>query len=709
MRLKLILFFVILFNPKSFCQNVDSLFNPQNNINDTTRISLSLKAARQYRAKNHSTGIEICEKAIALSRKINNKIFLARSLNEAAFIAYRDEDFTSSKKYLRQVFEMENTPVFSRERANAYYTLGSIHYETGNYSDALSDIKNALALIDKKNDAAFTANLLTVLGRISRSMEQTDDALKYMTEAIGYFRQAGDSNSVASAYNTIGITYYNLKKFDEALAYLFSSLKLKKQFSKDNEHLSNAYHNISNVYRDLNDFSNAEKYLDSAFLIAGNNASPHLLNQLNRSKAKLYLTSGRIPEAISLLENVLLYCERENNYKLMESVLINLCQAYQKQVSAPGISDSSKLFYSQKALERCNKSKAIQDSVRNAENFKNIKELNVKYETEKKEKEIVKLNFDKQQKEISLQQNKLALTQAELDNKDKQQQLEISEASRRLNELELREAENKNKILLLQKQKEAEQSRAEIQRKSFLNYIFGGGIAALAIILFFAIGFFRQKQKFEKQKAIEQTRSSIAGDLHDDIGATLSSINIYSKLAKEKFDNDAGHVKSLLQKINDTSQEMMNNMSDMVWAIKPDNDAAENLSLKIKSFAREILSPKEIYYKIESNENGADKISMEARRNIFLIAKEAINNIAKYSEAKNVSIKLQTQNGHLNLEIEDDGVGFSSLPSGEGRGGAGIGNMKQRTEQLRGKFHIESAKGNGTKIKSVFDLDKINY
>src|SRR5262249_42476292 len=150
----------------------------------------------------------------------------------------------------------------------------------------------------------------------------------------------------------------------------------------------------------------------------------------------------------------------------------------------------------------------------------------------------------------------------------------------------------------------------------------------------------------EKQKAIETTRASIASDLHDDIGATLSSINIYSKLAREKMNGDA-QVSNLLEKINSTSQEMMNNMSDMVWAIKPDHDTAESLSLKIKSIAREMLAPKDINYKIESDETSMEKISMEARRNIFLIAKEAINNIAKYSEAKNVLIKIKKQNEKL--------------------------------------------------------------
>lgn len=217
-----------------------------------------------------------------------------------------------------------------------------------------------------------------------------------------------------------------------------------------------------------------------------------------------------------------------------------------------------------------------------------------------------------------------------------------------------------------------------------------------------------QKRELEKFRAIEATRAAIAGDLHDDVGATLSSINIYSKLAKEKLPEGEPQVQKLLEKINTTSQEMMNSMSDMVWAIRPEFDASESVTYRIKNFASEMLSPKEIACRVESDETGIGKISMEGRRTIFLIAKESINNIAKYSEAKNVLIRLSRQNGSLELEIQDDGIGMTD-DADSYRGGNGLRSMRQRTEQLHGTFTVESGEGRGTKIKSVFSLDKIIY
>jgi len=221
------------------------------------------------------------------------------------------------------------------------------------------------------------------------------------------------------------------------------------------------------------------------------------------------------------------------------------------------------------------------------------------------------------------------------------------------------------------------------------------------------------------QQKYQSVRDRIAGDLHDDVGATLSSINIFSRLAQEKLSQEPQQAKILIEKIHITSQEMMNSMSDMVWAISPGNDQSESLSLRIKNFAREMLAPQEINYVVQSGDEH-HKFAMEARKNIFLIAKEAINNIAKYSQAKNVLIKLEERNGKLHLEIDDDGVGFSPSAFGAGsggnpeiresiRGGAGLASMKSRAEQMGGTLQVQSEPGAGTKIKALFDLDKINY
>ncbi len=220
----------------------------------------------------------------------------------------------------------------------------------------------------------------------------------------------------------------------------------------------------------------------------------------------------------------------------------------------------------------------------------------------------------------------------------------------------------------------------------------------------------RIERELEKHKAIEQTRSTIASDLHDDIGATLSSINIYSQLAKESLHNGKSETAPLLEKISDVSQEMMNNMSDVIWSIKPSHNETENLADRIRNLSSEFLIPAGISF--EMNEVNPDKkalsLSHEMKRNIFLVAKEALNNIVKYSKASKVFIKLEISDELLILHIQDNGSGFGIDEQMNSKGN-GLKNMKHRTEQSGGVFVLKSSVGKGTVINAAFRIDRIIY
>lgn len=221
----------------------------------------------------------------------------------------------------------------------------------------------------------------------------------------------------------------------------------------------------------------------------------------------------------------------------------------------------------------------------------------------------------------------------------------------------------------------------------------------------------QMQRELEKHKAIEQTRAAIASDLHDDIGATLSSINIYSQLAKDNLGENKETAGKLLEKISAASQEMMNNMSDVIWSIKPSQNEAENLADRIRNLASEFLTPAGIAF--ELNEINPDRkalsLSHEAKRNIYLVAKEALNNIIKYSRAQYVEIELNLNDQQLTLMIKDNGTGFNQEMITSQNSGNGLKNMKYRTKQSGGIFELITAPAQGTIIKAAFSIDKITY
>ncbi len=135
------------------------------------------------------------------------------------------------------------------------------------------------------------------------------------------------------------------------------------------------------------------------------------------------------------------------------------------------------------------------------------------------------------------------------------------------------------------------------------------------------------------QTKMQNIRNTIAQDLHDDIGSTLSSISIISNIAlREK---DPRNTNDTMREIKDSSMTLMEKMDDIVWSINPKNDSLENLLLRIKRFATTLFEAKNIEYTITIQENINEvKLPMEYRQHIFLILKEAINNLVKYSECK---------------------------------------------------------------------------
>jgi ligand-binding sensor domain-containing protein/two-component sensor histidine kinase len=201
--------------------------------------------------------------------------------------------------------------------------------------------------------------------------------------------------------------------------------------------------------------------------------------------------------------------------------------------------------------------------------------------------------------------------------------------------------------------------------------------------------------------AVETLRNRVARDLHDDMGSTLSTINILSSMAKNKMQVDNGKTSEYLGKISEYSERMMDAMDDIVWSIKPSNDSMQKIAARMREFATSVLEAKEIDFEFYVEEAVYDvKLNMEARRDFFLIFKEAVNNSAKYSHASKLLIRLIMKNRKLLLIVKDDGVGFD-LPEADGNG---LGNMQKRADQLDGHITIESKKGQGTSVKLTIPI-----
>ncbi len=222
-------------------------------------------------------------------------------------------------------------------------------------------------------------------------------------------------------------------------------------------------------------------------------------------------------------------------------------------------------------------------------------------------------------------------------------------------------------------------------------------------------GFYRNR--LQQGLKIEKLRNRIARDLHDEIGSTLSSISIYAEAAKMVSTGNE-KAEEILTKINTNTSEMMEAMSDIVWAVNSANDQFSDLANRLRSFAVQLTDAKNISLAFTENKNLPDvTLNMEQRKNIYLICKEAISNAVKYSNCNMLEVLIQLEKGIIEFQIRDNGIGFDLHQfglknTGHTFGGNGLKNMQTRAREIGAIVQLNSVLGIGTSIILKLELKK---
>ncbi len=229
------------------------------------------------------------------------------------------------------------------------------------------------------------------------------------------------------------------------------------------------------------------------------------------------------------------------------------------------------------------------------------------------------------------------------------------------------------------------------------------------------------QKDLDRQVMLERERHRISQDMHDDVGASLTRISILSELARNRPDL-SGETRQWLGQISETSREVMEEMSQIIWALNPKNDTLNGLIAYIRRFANEYFEPTSIACRFNLPESLPDfTLTVEVRRNIYLVVREALHNAVKHSGAAEVMIELTPQylgaslisppnpisfkergskgERSFTLSIRDNGKGFD--PSAPEFPGNGLVNMKKRMEEIDGRLELKSVPGEGTMVKLV--------
>ncbi len=212
-------------------------------------------------------------------------------------------------------------------------------------------------------------------------------------------------------------------------------------------------------------------------------------------------------------------------------------------------------------------------------------------------------------------------------------------------------------------------------------------LAMVVSAIIYALFQYRLNQKLK----VFSLRQHIHRDLHDDVGATLSSVKVYSEILQNNPDNPL--ISGL---IKENATEMIDKLEVIAWATNPQRDTFKSLQEKMRKFALPLCHSKGIQISFDFQDiNDSLMIPGHMRQNLFLVFKESVHNMIKYAQASSCSVSFLINRLHFQMQINDDGIGYDGTIKGTGNGWK---NMHKRADELKGELKIESAPGKGTSI-----------
>jgi len=692
-RTKRFLFFLLFFVScqQSFSQPnraIDSLKRAMKiATDDTSRVRILNILSNQFlRKAQYDEAFQNANEALTLATKKNLKRGMAAAYNSIGSINSDLGKYKEAMENFRISLAIRVEIKDTSGIAATYSNIGEVYSRLGNYPQAMDNILLSLRLAEKINDKKRIALCYEQRGIISGRQKKLPEALKDHQEALRIRKEIPDRPGIASSLTNLGLIYGMLDNDEKALECHFIALKIKQDLGEKKE-IAVCYQNIGLTYAKQGRLSEAlENFMNSlninkeisdkrSIAFCCNNIGKIYTRLCKYEQAKQYLTDG-------------LLLSKEIGTK---GHTMDIYHSLSKLDSAEGNFHQALINYKLYT--------DYKDSLFNERSNQQINQLKEQYESEKKDKE--KLVDEKKINDLLLKRKQDSLTIVKAENDKVQLENERVKTLNLYNQQEITLLNNEKKIQQLQILKDsadyivqrakADKAIQQLQlkrQKQAKNY-FIAGLVLFAILSFFIYRNYHTRQKLK----LLTLRNKIASDLHDDVGSTLSSISIFSQMAQQQSKETI----PMLETIGESSRKMLDAMADIVWTIKPENDQFEKIIMRMRSFAYELLGAKKIDFEFIADEEVEKyKLPMEVRRNLYLIFKEATNNMVKYSEARRAMFAIKGEKNNLTMIIKDDGKGFNTESSTAGNG---LKNMKQRAKEIGAEFMIDSRPGNGTMIQ----------
>ena len=535
----------------------------------------------------------------------------------------------------------------------------------------------------------------------SYSENQKDSAILSFHYAARLFAQENDFESQASAYNQIGNTYLQMSNSSKAIEYYIASAEIYREKAGNRQMYGRNLINIALIKSNIGDQLQAMEYAQKGLNIAEEFEDELAMVFTQRLMGRIYRSQGMNNEAIAQIKQVLDYYRAQEDWSNLGESFQNIANSYfdkQEYERAASYSDSS-MYYNRRAGNQRNLAYSLHSLSHTFLQLNRLEESKVYSDSSIAIGRAIadpylvmdgyRINADimRLKRDVDGYGNYIARYLAQRDSIDQQQQVYITRDLEAKYQNQVKQAEID--VLLLEQQLLASNIRRQKNMRNGITFT----LVIVVVFSFVLVNRFKVLNETRRQLEVEKLRNSIARDLHDDLGSTLSSINIISQMALQNGQHEAG---THFDRIGKHSALMMDKLSEIVWSVNPDNDSTEQLIVKMREFASEILEPKSIEWKFHIDRKICNlKLTVEKRKTVYMVLKEAINNSAKYSETTRLDICFNLVNEHLEVKVCDQGKGFDEAMAKKGNG---LRNMRERAKQSGGEVTINTGNGVGTEV-----------
>lgn len=605
------------------------------------KVELYINAGQQYEANEPETAKQYYRMANLLSKKLNYKLGEIKYITNYTFILNMQGYFDSSLILNLKSVELSRQIKDSISLAKTLFNTGSSYRLKEDYENAVRYYQEGKNLFETFGNITMKAQANDILQNLYTGLKQYKRAVEFGTKAIKDLKEIDNPSLLGTAYNNLGLNYLNLQKFDSAKRCFNEALSIAKRID-DKSMEVNQYLNMGDVLLQQRNYTSIKPYMEKALIISRkmemHESETIALKGLSyyHQYAKNYaLAKSYADSAMEIATRFDFRNERQKIY----SHLSNL--SYSMQDASMG------QYY---AIQ----SNLLGDSNLNETIQKNTLEIEKKYETEKKEKHIIKLEADQKAQQYLIRQ------------------------------------------------------------KNTLNYILIGAAISLFLVTTLSYRNYQQKQKIQEQKFTdlqtqqqltateavlkgeEQERTRLAKDLHDGLGGMLSGIKYSFNTMKGNLimtQENAHAFERSMDMLDSSIKEMRRVAHNMM----PEALVKFGLGTALKDFCNDINSMGVLRISYQSINVENVMIEQTTAITVYRIVQELINNTIKHAGAANAIVQLTKTDSTLSLTVEDDGKGFDKNILNFSKG-IGWSNIQNRVDFLKAFLDVRTEKEKGTSV-----------